>query len=818
MLRQALTEVRLHPGRFVSTLIAIAISVAFMAGSATLVATESDAQGKAVSLPLTRADVVVENAWGEGVGTAIRATPGVAAAHPVVELTEAVSKGETSLLVSLYQVPPEELQWSRLVAGRWPQAATEIALSRGAAEALGVVAGGTVQGSTQDEVLTVTGLTDEPSTYFVRTGYAGAARFTAQGIDPESSGRWAVRATPGTTPETLVRELTQGLAHTRSDDAGDDPTVALAATVRAKALKDLTDGFAAFTYLLWAFAAVALVVGMITIANTFSITLAQRRRQIGLLRAVGASGAQVRWRFFAEAGLLGLAGAGLGLVTGIGLAAAASAWTGSLYWGLSLPWGELALAAALGVLATVVAAWFPIVRGTRVHPLEALQPVLTDEEQRRASVIRAVTCGVLLLGGAALTVFALSGDGWGFAGAIAAGVLLSLAVLLGAPLFVPGLLHATGSLLRGAGPVPRLAAANAQRNPRRATATATALMLAVGLIVTLQVGSASIRDTMLAQIEAANPIDLSVTWTDPGQAGPGRIPSSVSGQFATVPGVTAWIELDAAPVEAVVDTDDSWGLTLLAHDPAVAAVTGAAVTLGDDEVLVQEATAEGMPAHLKLKGSQGSAKLTLRTTTALEGGQAMVSPTVYARLVGAGTGRVAWLSVPDRSHAVDAILALERLTGSDGQVGGSIAMAAVVEQVLNLLLGITTALLGVAVLIALIGVSNTLGLSVLERSRESALLRSLGLQARSLRVMLTLEAMQVTLIGVAVGIVAGAFFGWLAVSSLGRTLDLDGIRFAIDVPQTAAMVGIAVVAAALASVLPGRRAARAVPTEALADI
>jgi putative ABC transport system permease protein len=84
--------------------------------------------------------------------------------------------------------------------------------------------------------------------------------------------------------------------------------------------------------------------------------------------------------------------------------------------------------------------------------------------------------------------------------------------------------------------------------------------------------------------------------------------------------------------------------------------------------------------------------------------------------------------------------------------------------------------------------------------------------------MLTLEAMQVTLIGVGVGIAAGAFFGWLAVSSLGRTLDLDAIRFAIDVPQTAAMVGVAVVAAALASLLPGRRAARAVPTEALADI
>jgi len=124
----------------------------------------------------------------------------------------------------------------------------------------------------------------------------------------------------------------------------------------------------------------------------------------------------------------------------------------------------------------------------------------------------------------------------------------------------------------------------------------------------------------------------------------------------------------------------------------------------------------------------------------------------------------------------------------------------------------------VAVLIALIGVSNTLGLSVMERTRESALLRALGLQARSLRVMLMIEAVQVALVGVVVGVLAGGFFGWLAVSSLGRSGDLAEVRFAVDVPQTLGMVAIAVLAAALASVLPGRRAAKASPTEALADV
>ena len=158
------------------------------------------------------------------------------------------------------------------------------------------------------------------------------------------------------------------------------------------------------------------------------------------------------------------------------------------------------------------------------------------------------------------------------------------------------------------------------------------------------------------------------------------------------------------------------------------------------------------------------------------------------------------------------------VVGDRGQVSGSIAMAANIEQVLGILLAITTALLGVAVLIALIGVSNTLGLSVLERSRESALLRALGLQARSLRSMLTVEALQVTLVGVLVGVVAGTFFGWLAVTSLSGTMRLHGVRFAVEVPQTLGMLALAVVAAGLASVLPGRRAASASPTEALAEV
>ncbi len=811
MLRQALAEVRLHPGRFISTILAVAISVAFLAGSAVMVATEAQSEGRALNVPIAGADIVVENAAVPGVRATLGAAPGVVAVAPVLQLTEPITAGTRSQLLSMFAVPPEALRWSRLDAGRWPTTAGEIALSRGAAEALGVAVGAQVTGSLTDQQLTVVGVTDEPSTLFTKTGYAASARFQQFGVDPDGADTWAVKGAAGTEPAELVAQLQRALTAT-----GPEVKVGLAEDVRQAAVKKLAGDFEVFTNLLWAFAAVALVVGMITIANTFSITLAQRRRQIGLLRAVGATGSQVRRRFLAEAVILGVLGSILGLAAGIGLAAAGSAFTGSLFWGLALPVAQLATAVGLGVLATVGAAWVPIIRGTRVLPLEALQPVPAGDELRRASILRSVVCGLFLLAGAGLVVFAISGNPYGFFGAVAAGAMISLGVLFGAPLFVPGLLRFSGRLVKRFGTVAALAAGNAERNPRRATATSTALMLAVGLIVTLQVATASIRLTLLDEIERRSPVDIGIAWAA-ADGRPASIPDAVRTRLGMAPGVTDSVLLSAVPAE-LVGKDGPSQVSAIGYDPAIQLVTGVTAGVADGQVLLDKDTAAATGKSVKVRAGDTELKLEV-VASALPGpGMVIVSPATLARIGKPVAGAVLWLSVPDRSRAVDAMLAVTETVGTNGQVAGSIIEAATIERVLNILLTITTALLGVAVLIALIGVSNTLGLSVLERTRESALLRALGLQASSLRAMLTIEALQVTLVGVLVGLLAGGFFGWLAVTSLGRSASVGAILFALDVPQTLAMLGLAVVAAALASVLPGRRAAKAAPTEALADI
>lgn len=811
MFRQAWSEVRHHPGRFLSTIIAIAISVAFLAGSAVLVATEGQAQGKAMNVSLAEADVVVTippEGSGRSLGPAIAGVAGVATSAPVYTMSDVVTSGAISEAISFVNVPPESLRWASLTAGRWPSAANEVVLSGAAAGALGLKVGDPLTLAGRSESVQVVGLTNEPSGLFVKTGYASDARFDASGYTADNAPEWVIKAAPGASIADLIDTLQAKLTAI-------DPTVtvASAAEVRATSIAHLAQGFDVFANVLWAFAGVALIVGMITIANTFTITLAQRRRQIGLLRAVGASGGQVRRRFLIESLVLGTVGSLLGVAVGIGIAVGVTAWSTALFWGLVLPWGQLALALGLGVLATVVAAFVPILRGTRVAPLEALHPVPESGERRRASMVRAIACGLFVLAGVGLAALAVVRvDPNALLIAIGAGALLSIGVLFGGPLFVPALLRLAGRAFRWTGAVPRLAADNAERNPRRATATATALMLAVGLMVTLQVATASVRLTVLDELSAHYPVDLQVHWTqDSGE--PARIPADTSGQLAKATGVAASVLLSGGEAEV-----GDQGLLLLGYDPAIPTVTGITTAVRDDQVLVSEYLVKALPKTVTVKGSAGSVTLTVVGSRLVSYEQAMVSAANLAKVVTPVPGTVMWLSVPDRNHAIDATVAVNRIVGHGDRLSGSIIEAAAYEQVMNILLAITTGLLAVAVLIALIGVGNTLGLSVVERTRESALLRALGLQARSLRVMLLIEAIQVAVVGIVVGVVAGTFFGWLAVTAVGRSGGFDNIRFAVDVPVTAGMVAIAVGAAALASVLPGRRAAKAAPTEALADI
>ena len=389
MFTEALRELRHHPGRLVATLIAIAVSVGFLVGISMFVRTQGVALGKEQAVATSKADVVVDTGGAvadpDEVTRTIKETQGVAAVDTVLSTSMPAAHGHDSVMIDLHQVPAEPFRWSTVKDGFWPSKADEVALSEDAAKRLQASIGDTVAFSGHD--LKVVGITDDPSALQTAPAYVGQL----PGQTPDT---WVVKAKDGTAPGQLVTNLEKTLPKIKDapqfnkDDAG--ATISTADSFQKKTINSLTEDFDVTKYMLMVFGAIALLVGAIIITTTFLILLAQRRRQIGLMRAVGASSGQVRRRVLAEAIVLGVLGSMLGVVLGILLTVAGTAYTGALAFGLAWPWGDIIVEFLIGIVITVLAAFLPALRATRVAPLEALRPVPTVEQKRRIGIARIV--------------------------------------------------------------------------------------------------------------------------------------------------------------------------------------------------------------------------------------------------------------------------------------------------------------------------------------------------------------------------------------------------------------------------------------------
>lgn len=835
MFADAAREVRHHPGRIVATLIAIAISIGFMAAVSIFVTTQQSAIGKGMSLTTAKADVVVHiNQGKSGVtGTQVTQTlgkvPGVVAAERSAGSYAPVGTDVKTEYVKLFAVPSERFRWSTIKEGAWPTGRSDIAVTSQLADKLGVKVGDQVTAA--GDKATVTGITnDAPSTAF-QTAYLPTAALAEIDQGAVTYADWLV-AVDGD-PQAALGNIRSALAPMVVEpDAepypgeGKNLKVQTAEDAQQASITSLTGEFDAMKYMLWAFSAIAALVGIIIIANTFSILLAQRRRQIGLLRAVGASGAQVRRKFLAEAVLLGAMGSALGLLFGAGIAWVGAWFTKASYWGLEFPWDELAIEFGIGILLTVIAAMLPALRATRVAPLEALQPVATSEQERKASIVRAIVCGLFLLAGAALAVYSVnapaeSGDPiltGPVVTALVGAILISVGVLFGATLFIPTVLKLMGKPFGAFGATPRLAAMNAVRNPKRASATATALMLACGLIITLQVGTATAEKTVLTEIANNYPIDMSAVHIGGNESNKNSagISEANLAKLAKVPNVAERATLIGGKVTS---KDDAVYLSqVVATNPEVRRITDVVPEkLADDEILLEKSYKAG--TKVNLTGNGQTITLTGKPSKAVGQGVGMVSEATMKKLVANPTPQVVWMKMANLDDMGTTMTQLEQMQQQgELQISGSAMESYLVKYILNILMLITSGLLGVAVLIALIGVSNTLGLSVIERARESALLRALGMQKGSLRLMLLVEALMLALAGVLVGVLAGGFFGWLGMHAVMRQAGIETpMQFGVNWTVTLGLIAIAVLAASLASVLPGRRAANATPTEALAE-
>ncbi|MBV9444387.1 MAG: FtsX-like permease family protein [Streptosporangiaceae bacterium] len=626
------------------------------------------------------------------------------------------------------------------------------------------------------------------------------------------------RAAPGVSQAALVARI-HSLPHISAYQV---QTGSQLATSEANSAVHFTQQF---TTVILVFAVIALIVACIVIYNTFTILIAQRGRELALLRCVGASRRQVFRGMLAESAVTGLVASAVGVLAGLGLG-----------WGLqrlfagfgaSIPAGPLVLtpvtvlvSMGAGVLVTVAASLLPARSATRIAPVAALGEQVEPKVTSRASRLRLAVAVLSATLGILLTVNGMhnvAGQA-GFLEIAAGGCVCFVAVLALGPLIAPPVLSLFGRLFVGT--TARLATANARRNPHRVAATTAALTIGITLMSVFTVIVSSAQASTSASISRHYPIDYDVQ--------PGRGGQSVPPQVIRA--------LQASPKLGIVAPQYDQRTAVNGTDVQVGAIARSALGLSVKPAMVSGTLASVGAGTAAVDSSQLRAlRVSQGGTLVLAGGRPVRVTAVYN-----GTGvampdvllsvgdYVRWFrpsgaddvlinaapGVPPAGSraAVDAATAsdplLEVLTTADYRAN----LAGKVNQVLALF----GTLLGLAVLIALFGISNTLTLSVIERTRESALMRALGLTRGQLRRMLLIEAVLMALLAIAVGIGLGAAFGWAMVRAF---IDSSGGEGMLSIPyaQIALYAVIGVCAAVAAAVLPARRAARTSVIAAITD-
>lgn len=869
MIRVALRGVREHFVRFSLSVLAVTIGVAFVVGTfafrSMLAGTFDSIIATTVNADVyVRGATTVETDFGQQSGPPtdanfapdrtpvalsladdVAAVPGVQRAvpdisGPVVLLgadgTAVVTSGPPSLA---FAIDPE-YPTATLLDGAWPGPG-QVALERGAVEASGLATGDTTQivvGDAPQEV-TVSG------TFALDASTAGSVLV---GLDAGTAEQ--VFAPEGTVSQISVyaedgvseKELAAAVADALPDDAGVQAVTGSAVREEARAAVQEILGFLQ-TFLL-IFAAIALVVGAFIIGNAFAMAVRERQRENALLRAIGASPVQVFGVVLAQALAVGLVGSVLGAGAGALLVRGIRAVLGRFGYALSgdipLSTGEVAAAVGLGTVVCLVAAAIPARRAALVPPVEAMREEVTAE---RGTRVRAVV-GVLVaaVGGALLVLASRLGSaidarvtGWdrvddlsprwvlGFG----AGLLL-LGVLVASPALARGVLRVLGApAVALLPPLGALARGNVTRSPRRTASTAGALLIGMALVACTGViaasTEASVRTVVDSELRAPLLVDSATM----------RIPADAVTAVRAVPGVerldvvriasTGSVSGEGADAETRGVTAVGVGTDFFEHALRVENLDGdptTALTGGKAAVVRRTARAMGWQVGDELRLGLGENPVTVRVGAVFESqvaGTGVVLPdTLFDDVVPASQRSVRAMYVTpaagtdveelraDLREAVKPFLVLAVRDRAE-------TASAVADQV-NQAVAILYALLALSIVIALLGIVNTLALSVIERTREIGLLRAVGLGRAQLAGVIALESVLIAVYGTVLGVATG-----IAVSAaLPGVLADEGLsRLAIPWGQVLLVLGIAVVIGLIASIGPALRAARLPVLEAV---
>ena len=629
----------------------------------------------------------------------------------------------------------------------------------------------------------------------------------------------AVEAAEGVSDAALKRRLAREL--------GSDYTYETAAEQSESAAAELGTFLDILRYVMLGFAGVAVLVGVFLIVNTFSMLIAQRTRELGLLRALGADRRQVRRSVLTEALLLGLVGGTLGLLTGIALAYGLIHLMG--LFGMYLDpaqtrIGPLAVVGAyvVGVAVTLGAAALPARRAGRVSPIAALSDAeisAVGKPLRVRAVVGLVTglVGLLAFAGCAVS------DQLGQASALlVTGIVFTLlGLVVGGPLLVRPLIRVLGAAFpRVYGPVGTLSQRNALRNPRRTGATAAALMVGLALVTGMSVAGASITASFDREIDRTLGADFTVQC-ETFQPFSGEIAERVR----KVDGVGTLVRQRVVPLELSLPAGGTVRTAGAAADrdlPEVARVEVAQGALQDalapghlgleEEFAARHGIAVGDTVTVRFMTGQraeltvGALSVGAMAAPGAEGGALIGLPTLERHQPG-GQDIAMLLNAADGTSppALRERLEKELADFPQVQVRDQADYKELVREQIAVLLYLVYALLGLAIVIAVLGVVNTLALAVVERTRELGLLRAIGLSRLQLRRMIRLESVVIAVFGAVLGLVLGLLWG----VSLQRVLALEGFtELAVPWPTVVAVLVGSLVVGLLAALLPALRASR----------
>ncbi|MFJ4097431.1 ABC transporter permease [Kitasatospora sp. NPDC089913] len=842
LLKTSLRSFFAHKGRMLLSLVAVVLSVAFVSG--TLVFSNTATSTFDTLFASTASDVSVGPAKPELGGEDTRArtrtipvdsvgkvaaVPGVKTAIGQITVGNATladpatlkrvgpTSGAPTLVGNWADTPRSPVE---ITSGHAPQGADQVVLDADTAKKAKLGLGGRLRVILDDNHdFTIVGIAA-----FKTTNPGAALAFldtaTAQGV---------LLGGPAYTSVEVYGDGSRSDEQLKSDalaGLGNGFEAKTAAEQKADGQKSVGSFLDFMKYAMLGFAGISLLVGGFLIINTFSMLVAQRTREIGLLRAVGGSRKQVNRSVLVEALLLGLAGSTIGIAAGLGLAVGLIQLMNAV--GMHLDASDLKIGAdvfvagyAVGVVITVLAAWIPARRASRIAPIAALRDHGTPVEAR-SNTVRAVIGLVLTAGGGGLLVLAAKAEKAATGGQfIGLGVLLTLIgfVVLG-PLLATTVVRVLGALLPTLfGPSGKLAQRNAMRNPRRTGATAAALMIGLALVIGASVFTSSVIESTNDQIDRSVGADYIIS------AGPNGVSPEIVAAVQRTQGVDHVTRQKyfpayfTAPDGKTVEDGISAVTSRFTEDFRLPVKEGSPESLGQGALAVGEDYANDHKLKLgdTVKVDYGNGRVqSLPVGVVIAKGNSLFDGNTFASL------DAVTKAVPAAEQPVDAILFGKAAAGADvaktltgledalkqypqASVRDQAGYKDLVQDQVNTLLYMIYGLLGLAIVVAVLGVVNTLALSVVERTREIGLLRAIGLSRRQLRRMIRLESVVIALFGAVLGTALGLAWGITGQQVL-RTQGLE----TLSVPTTTILLtlGASMVIGLLAALVPAFRAGR----------